>query len=93
MKIRGGGPKTAEEQEGWGDHFLPHKFIKRSFECRAASTELLNTGRGHQAPRKSAHSLQNEVGKNIKDKNRDKRFRDGDPSLGGSHEGEEASTL
>ena len=18
---------------GWGDHFLPHKFIKRSFEC------------------------------------------------------------
>ena len=47
MKIRGGGPKTAEEQEGWGDHFLPHKFIKRSFECWAMSTkQLLDASRG-----------------------------------------------
>ena len=39
----------------------------------------MNAGRGHQAPRKPAHSLQKEGGQNIKDKNRDKRFRDGDP--------------
>ena len=30
-----------------------------------------------QAPRKVAHCLQKEVGKNIKDKKRDKRDRDG----------------
>ena len=34
---------------------------------------------GHQAPRKAAHCLQKEVGKNIKDKKRDKRGRDGAP--------------
>ena len=65
----------------WVDHFLTHKFIKRSGECWAASTkQLLNGGRGHQARRKAAQSLQKEVGQNIKDKNRDKRFRDGDLS-------------
>ena len=54
---------------GWGDHFLPHKFIKRTFEPRENSTkQLLNAGRGHQAPRKAAHCLQKEVGKNIKGK-------------------------
>ena len=54
---------------GWGDHFLPPKFIKRSFECWATSTkQLLNTGRGYQIPRKAPHSLQKEVGQNIKDK-------------------------
>ena len=48
---------------GWGDHFLPHKFIKRSIECLATSTkQILNAGRGHQAPRKVAQSLQKEVG-------------------------------
>ena len=53
---------------GQGDHFLPHKFIKRSFEHWASSTkQLLNTGRGHQAPRKAAHSLWKEVGQNIKE--------------------------
>ena len=37
---------------GWGDHFLPHKFTKRSLECWATSTkQLLNTTGGHQAPR------------------------------------------
>ena len=72
---------------GWGDHFLPHKFIKTSFsfECWETSTkQLLNSGGGHQGPRKAAHSLQNEVGQNIKDKKRDKRIRNGDQSLGGS---------
>ena len=39
---------------GWGEHFLPHKFIKRAFKRRVNSTEqLLNAGRGHQAPRKA----------------------------------------
>ena len=28
----------------------------------------MNADRGHQAPRKAAHCLQKEVGKNIKDK-------------------------
>ena len=31
-------------------------------------------------PRKAAHCLRKEVGQNIKDKKRDKRARDGDPS-------------
>ena len=31
-------------------------------------------------PRKAAQCLQREVGQNIKDKKRDKRARDGDPS-------------
>ena len=60
---------------GRGDHFLPHKFIKRSFECWATSTkQLLNTGRRYQSPRKAAQSLQKEVGQNIKDKKRDKEL-------------------
>ena len=68
-----------------GDHFLPHKFIERTFESRANSTEqLLNAGRGHQAPIKAAHCLQKEDGQNIKDKKRDKRGRDGDLSQEGS---------
>ena len=46
--------------------------------------QLLNASRGHQAPRKAAHCLQKEVGKNIKDKKRDKRHRDGAPSQEGS---------
>ena len=48
--------------------------------------KLLNTGRGHQAPRKAAHCPRKEVGQNIKDKKRDKRVRDGDPFQGGSCE-------
>ena len=43
----------------------------------------MNAGRGHQAPRKTAHCLRKEVGKNIKDKKRDKRGRDGAPSWHG----------
>ena len=46
---------------GWGEHFLPHKFIKRAFKSRVNSTkQLLNAGRGHQAPRKATR-LQKEV--------------------------------
>ena len=41
---------------------------------------------------KTTQSLQKEVGQNIKDKNRDKGFRNGDMSWGKSHEGEEVST-
>ena len=72
-------------EDGWGieqgDHFLPYKFIKRTFERWVNSTkQLLYAGRRHQAPRKAAHCLWKEVGKNIKDKKRDKRGRDGDPS-------------
>ena len=44
----------------------------------------MNAGRGHQAARKAAHCLRKEVEQNIKDKKRDKRVRDGDPSQGGS---------
>ena len=39
---------------GRGEHFLPHKFIKRAFKHRVNSTkQLLNACRGHQAPRKA----------------------------------------
>ena len=51
----------------------------------------MNAGRGHQAPRKAAHSLQKEVGQNIKDKKRDKRVKDRDLSWEGSPEGGEVS--
>ena len=40
----------------------------------------MNAGRGHQAPRKAAHCLSKEVGKNIKDKKTDERGRDRAPS-------------
>ena len=43
---------------GWGKHFLPHKFIKKAFKRRVNSTkQLLNAGRGHQAPRKATQLL------------------------------------
>ena len=75
-----------------GDHFLPYTFIKRSFECWATSTkQLLNAGRGHQAPRKAGHFLQKEVGQNIKDKKRSKTVKDGDLYWGGSCEEGEVS--
>ena len=70
---------------GWGEHFLPHKFIKRTFKRRVNSTkQLLNAGRGHQAPRKATRCLQKKVGKNIKDKKRDTRGRNGALSWEGS---------
>ena len=65
---------------GRGDHFLPYKFIERTIQRRANLTkQLLITSWGHQVPRKAAHCLWN-----IKDKKRDKRARDGDPSREGS---------
>ena len=78
---------------GWGDHFIPHKFIEIPFEYQANSTEqLLNAGRGHQAPRKTANCLRKEIGQNIKDKKRDKIGRDGDPSWKGSLKKESVQT-
>ena len=66
---------------GRGDHFLPHKFIKRSIESWTNTTkQLLNAGGGHQAPRKATYCLQKEVGQIIKDKKGDKRVRDRYPS-------------
>jgi len=39
---------------GRGEHFLPHKFIKRAFKRRVNSTkQLLNASRGPKAPRKA----------------------------------------
>ncbi|XDA70186.1 hypothetical protein R6Z07M_000551 [Ovis aries] len=40
-----GGRSQDGREIGRGDHFLPHKFIKRSFERRANTTKQLNTGR------------------------------------------------
>ena len=51
----------------------------------------MNAGRGHQAPRKAPHCLRKEVGKNIKDKKRDKRGRDGALSQEGSLKNREVS--
>ena len=64
-----------------GRPLSPQQIHQITFECLANSTkQLLNSGRGHQAPRKVAHCLQKEVGQNIKDKKRDKRGRDRDLS-------------
>ena len=38
----------------------------------------MNAGRGRQAPGEAAHCLRKDVGKNVKDKKRGKRGRDGD---------------
>ena len=70
---------------GRGDHFLPYKLIERKIERRANFTkQLLIANCGHHVPRKAAHCLRKEVGQNIKDKKRDKRAKDGDPSWAGS---------
>ena len=79
-----------EEPRWWrigrGDHFLSYKFMERTFESWANFTkQLLTASRRHQAPRKAAHHLWKEVGQNIKDKKKDKRARDCDPSQEGSH--------
>ena len=56
LKIIGiGGRSQDGGGVGRGEHFLPHKFMKRAFKRRVNSTkQLLNAGRGHQAPRKAA---------------------------------------
>ena len=70
---------------GRGGHFLSYRFIKRITKRRANFTkQLLITSWGHQVPRKATHCLQKDVGQNIKDKKRDKRAKDRDPSQEGS---------
>ena len=49
---------------------MQSKFHKTTSECRQRTS----------APKKAARCLRKEVGTNIKDKKRDKRGRDGDPS-------------
>ena len=69
---------------GREDHFLPHKFLKRTFQHLANSTkQLLQAGRGHQATRKADHCLQKQIEKNIKDKKVDKGGGEGAPSREG----------
>ena len=89
LENRSGRGRGGQSQDGGGigqgDHFLPHRFIKRTFERWVNSTkQLLNAGKGHQAPRKAAHCLRKKVGKKIKDRKRDKKGRDGDRSQVGS---------
>ena len=64
----------------------------RQQKRRKCTKQLLDAGRGHQAPRKAAHCLQKEVGKNIKDKKGDKRGKDGALSQEGSLKKREVST-
>ena len=69
---------------GWGDHFLPYKFVERTTERWVNFTkQLLIASWGHQAPRKAAHCLWKEVVQNVIDKKWDKRALDGDPSREG----------
>ena len=44
----------------------------------------MNAGRGRQAPGEAAHCLRKDVGKNVKDKKRDKKGRHEDVSQEGS---------
>ena len=60
---------------------LPSKFHKTTSECRQKTS----------GTQKSNPSLRKEVGKNIKDKKRDKRGRDGVPSREGSLKKREVS--
>ena len=69
------------EEEGRETTFFPTNSSKDHLNAEQIP-QLLNTGGGHQAPRKAAHCLQKEVGQNIKDKKRDKRGKDGDLSRG-----------
>ena len=52
--LQGGGRSQDGGGVGRGEHFLPHKFIKRTFKRQVNFTkQLLNACRGHQAPRKA----------------------------------------
>ena len=73
----------AKEQDG-ENTFFPTNSSKEHLNAEYSMKQLLNAGRGHQTPRKETHCLWKEVGKNIKDKKRDKRGRDGAPSQEGS---------
>ena len=60
---------------GQGDHFLPHKYIKRSSACGATSTEqFLNTEGRSQIIEKANQSFWNEVGQRIKMERETKDF-------------------
>ena len=80
----------AEEQDGETTFSLINS-SKEHLNAEQIPQQLLNTGRGHQAPRKAAHCLGKEVGQNTEDKKRDKRVRDRDPSQGGSDKRGEVS--
>ena len=80
-----GGRSQDDSGIGQGDHFLRYKFIERTFEHWANFTKQLTASRRHQAPRKAAHHLRNEVGQNTKDKKRDNRASNGHPSWVESH--------
>ena len=68
-----------------GRPLSPQQIHQKTFEHWVNSTkQLLNAGRGHQAPRKAAHCVQKEEGNNIKEKNRDKRGSYGASSREGS---------
>ena len=59
QKAKTGGRRQDGGGVGRRKHFLPHKFIKRTFKRRVNSTkQLLNAGRGHQAPRKATQLLE-----------------------------------
>ena len=62
----------------------PQIHQKNIWTLRKFHNTTLNASRGHQAPRKAAHCIWKEVEKNIKDKKRDKRGRDGALSQEGS---------
>ena len=75
-----------------GRPLSPPQIHQKNISTLSNSTkQLTNAGRGHQAPRKAAHCLQKEVGKNIKDRKRDKRGREGAPSWEGSLKKREVS--
>ena len=73
----------AEEYEG-ETTFSPTNSLKEHLNTSNSTKQLLNAGRGHQAPRKADHCIRKEVGQNIKDIKRDKRGRDRDLSREGS---------
>ena len=84
---------ASHPEAGHPDPCLHRRLLDTHGYVWATSTnQLLNTGGGDEEPRSAAHSLQKEVGQNIKDKKRDKRFRDRALSWGGSPEEGEVST-
>ena len=76
---------------GQGEHFLPHKFIKRAFKPSKFHKTTSECRQRTSGTQKSNPTLLKEVGKNIKDKKRDKRGRDGVPSQEGSLKKREVS--
>ena len=75
-----------------GRSLSPPQIHQKNIKTLSKSTkQLLNASRGHQAPRKAAHCFRKEIGKNIKDKKRDKRGRYGAPAWEGSLKKREVS--